>query len=108
MLITILLVFVMLSVLVLLHEWGHFVSARRNGIVAEEFGFGFPPRLFGKTVRGTLYSVNALPFGGFVRMKGEDSSSTAKGSFGAATFKAKTKVLLAGVGMNLATAYVIL
>ena len=64
-----------LLVLVLIHEWGHFITARKVGIKVEEFGFGLPPRLFGFVLDGVLYSINALPFGGFVRMLGEDGAT---------------------------------
>ena len=108
MIITIILVIIIFSSVVLVHEWGHFVAARRNGIEVEEFGIGFPPRAFGIKRGGTIYSVNWLPVGGFVRMKGEDEADERPGTFNAASLWAKTKVLLAGVGMNLVMAYVIL
>lgn len=108
MIFVILLVVVIFSTLVLVHEFGHFVVARRNGITAEEFGIGFPPRMIGRKIGSTLYSINWLPLGGFVRMKGEDGSSNAKDSFVAATLWVKTKVLLAGVTMNLVLAYLVL
>ena len=60
-----------LSVLVLAHELGHFVVAKRAGIKVQEFGFGYPPRLIGVNVGETIYSINLLPLGGFVRMLGE-------------------------------------
>jgi len=61
-----------LSVLVLVHEVGHFVMARRAGVVVEEFGFGYPPRLMTLGVRdGVEYTLNAIPMGGFVRLRGE-------------------------------------
>jgi regulator of sigma E protease len=104
----ILLVVLIFALLVFVHELGHFVSARRAGIEVEEFGFGFPPRVYGRKYKGTIYSINALPLGGFVRMKGEDSSDRSAHSFGAARYRDKVKVLLAGVGMNFATAYVLL
>src|SRR5476651_2309386 len=96
------------SLLVILHELGHFVVARRGGVDVEEFGIGFPPRIWGKKVLGTFYSVNLLPLGGFVRLKGEDGEATGPGTFGGATYLVKAAVLLAGVGMNLITAFVIL
>ena len=58
--------------LVLVHEWGHFFSAKKFGIKVEEFGFGFPPKLFGKKYGETEYTINALPFGGFVKIFGEN------------------------------------
>lgn len=69
---TILAFVVVLVVLILVHELGHFVAAKLAGITVEEFGIGFPPRVASVMYRGTRYSVNALPLGGFVRMLGED------------------------------------
>ena len=108
MIIAILLVVLIFGLLVFVHELGHFVAARRNGVEVEEFGFGFPPRAFGKKVGKTIYSINWLPLGGFVRMKGEDGADVSKGSFGAAPFFKKFKILTAGVIMNALTAFVIL
>ncbi len=87
--------------LVIVHEFGHFIMARRNGVEVEEFGIGFPPqaKILGKK-NGTLYTLNWLPLGGYVKLKGEHDSDTAQGSFGAASLKAKIKIMLAGVAMN--------
>ncbi len=78
MLITILVFIVMLSVLVLIHELGHYLVARKFGIKVEEFGFGFPPRVWGKKIGETLYSINLLPIGGFVKLYGEDEAGGGK------------------------------
>ncbi|HET7528635.1 MAG TPA: M50 family metallopeptidase [Candidatus Saccharimonadales bacterium] len=95
--------------LVLIHEWGHFIMARRNGVDVEEFGLGFPPRAKGiRLESGMLLSLNWLPLGGFVKMKGEHDSDVKKGSFGAAPLWSKTKILLAGVTMNLIAGLVLL
>ena len=95
--------------LVVIHEFGHFIMARRNGVEIEEFGIFFPPRLFKhKTKAGWDFTINALPLGGFVKLKGEHDSDTAKGSFGAASLMAKTKIMIAGVAMNLFTALFLL
>lgn len=95
--------------LVVVHEFGHFIMARRNGVEVEEFGIFFPPKLFKwKTKAGWDFSINALPLGGFVKLKGEHDSDTTAGSFGAATLSAKTKIMAAGVVMNLLTALVLL
>ncbi|MEI6237483.1 MAG: M50 family metallopeptidase [Candidatus Saccharibacteria bacterium] len=96
--------------LVVVHEYGHFIVAKRNGVDVEEFGVGFPPKLFGKTMgkgifRG-YYSVNALPLGGFVRLKGEHDSDTQKGSYGSVNLSAKMRIMLAGVMMNLIVAII--
>src|ERR1700761_4084260 len=95
--------------LVVVHEFGHFIMARRNGVEVEEFGIFFPPRLYKhKTKGGWLFTINLLPLGGFVKMKGEHDVDTAKGSFGAASLSAKTKIMAAGVVMNLIIAYLLL
>lgn len=94
--------------LVVVHEWGHFIAARRGGVEVEEFGIGFPPKVWSKKVQTAkskfLFSVNALPLGGFVRLKGESDAATQKGTFGAAPLGTKVKIMLAGVTMNLLTA----
>lgn len=95
--------------LVVVHEYGHFIAARRNGVEVEEFGIFFPPRLYKRRMKGGWdFTVNLLPLGGFVKLKGEHDSDTEKGSFGAATVKAKSQIMAAGVLMNLAIALVLL
>ena len=106
--ITILLFILILCSLVVIHELGHFVTARLFGIRVHEFGIGFPPRA--KVMRDrseTLYTLNWLPIGGFVRLEGEDGDSDDPRSFAVARLPKKLLVLLAGVGMNLALAFVI-
>lgn len=83
--------------------------ARRGGVEVEEFGIGFPPKA--KTLghkNGTEYTLNWLPLGGFVRLKGEHDADKKKGSFGAAPLGTKVKIMAAGVVMNLFTAYIML
>lgn len=95
--------------LVVVHELGHYIVARRNDVEAEEFGIGFPPRAWSKKLKnGTLFSVNWLPLGGFVKLKGEHDSNRAKGSYGAASLQAKTKIMIAGVAINLVAALILL
>ncbi|HSX47361.1 MAG TPA: M50 family metallopeptidase, partial [Patescibacteria group bacterium] len=95
--------------LVVVHEFGHFIVARRNGVEVEEFGIFFPPRLYKRKMKGGwIFSINAIPLGGFVKLKGEHDSDTDKGSFGAASLWVKSKIMAAGVFMNLITALVML
>jgi regulator of sigma E protease len=87
--------------LVVVHELGHAIIARRNGVVVEEFGIGFPPRAAGKKLKnGVLLTLNWLPLGGFVKMQGEHDAADKKGDYGAASFWQKTRILLAGVAIN--------
>lgn len=146
MLITILIFGLILGVLIFVHELGHFVTARRNGVTAHEFGFGFPPRAIGivkndngkwKVVFGnreyygdkTLYSINIIPLGGFVRIKGENPvheedikdfeklseadkeyvrMSNDPDSFAKQSAWVRFKILVAGVTMNFALAWVLI
>lgn len=95
--------------LVIVHELGHLIAARRGGVVVEEFGLGFPPKVWARKLKSKmLLSINLLPLGGFVRLKGEHDADTAPGSYGAALLKTKVKIMTAGVAMNLATAIVVL
>lgn len=98
-----------LVLLVTLHELGHAIVARRNGVVVEEFGIGFPPKAWGKKLKnGILFTLNWLPLGGFVKLQGEHDAASKKGDYGAATFWQKTKILLAGVVVNWLVAVVLL
>lgn len=95
--------------LVVVHEWGHFIMARRGGVEVEEFGIFFPPRVYThRTKAGWLFTINALPLGGFVKLKGEHDTDTGPGTFGAASLWVKSKIMAAGVVMNLVTALVLL
>lgn len=95
---------VILSILVLVHEGGHFFAARRFGIWVEEFGFGLPPRAWGKKIKDTIYSLNWLPFGGFVRLHGENLEDTIQRpevAFLNKSKKVRATVICAGVFMNI-------
>ena len=95
--------------LIIVHEFGHFIVARRNNVKVEEFGIGFPPAVVSKKMpSGYKLSLNWLPLGGFVRLKGEHDADKGKGSFGEANLWAKTKIIIAGVLMNLITCFLIL
>jgi regulator of sigma E protease len=122
----ILIFIVILGLLVFVHELGHFTVARRNGIKADEFGFGFPPRLIGfvwdgekkrhRLVAGkeevaspyTVYSLNWIPLGGFVKIKGENGEQQDADSFAVKSAWVRIKVLAAGVLMNFLLAWVLL
>lgn len=101
---------IVLTALVAAHELGHGIVARRNGVKVEEFGIGFPPKAKGKKVAHSIlghnveFTLNWLPLGGFVRLKGEHDDASEKGSYGATSFWTKTKILLAGVFVNWITA----
>ncbi|RLC35283.1 hypothetical protein DRH14_01280 [Candidatus Shapirobacteria bacterium] len=99
-----------LSILVLTHEFGHFIMAVKNGIWVEEFGLGLPPRIFGKRIGKTLFSLNWLPIGGFCKLYGEDIGSVKKKKDMAFCNKKawqKLLVVTGGVIMNVVTAIVI-
>lgn len=103
MLLTLLIFLVLLSLLVLIHEGGHFLAAKRAGIEVEEFGLGLPPRIFAKKIGATIYSLNLLPFGGFVKLVGEDPTDPkveTPGSFYTKSLPARTSVVMAGVLAN--------
>ena len=112
--VTIIVFILIFSTLVLVHEWGHFYMARKFGIKVDEFGIGLPPRakaLF-EDKKGTVYSLNWIPFGGYVRLHGEDSSDPEvlkdKQSFATKTKLQRTAVIVAGVFMNFVLAWVLL
>lgn len=100
MLLTVISFILVMGVVVFVHELGHLIAAKRNGIVVDEFGLGYPPRLIKLFERnGTVYTLNAIPFGGFARMRGEDDP-TEPGSFAAASRRARFLTLFAGPFMN--------
>ena len=125
---------IILMLLDVAHEFGHFIAARRNGVRVLEFGIGFAPRIaawvqnpawrkgkkgvkkwlklpkseWGKPQKTLIFSINLLPIGGFCAMDGESDADKRKGTFGAASFWSKTKILFAGVAMNWLVAFVLL
>lgn len=115
---TIIVFILTILILVIIHELGHFVVAKRFGIKVLEFGFGIPPRIWGKKIGETLISINALPFGGFVRLLGEDEAvpifglTGGKGDqsqryFSARPVGERILVVVAGVVMNLLLAWLL-
>lgn len=97
---TIFLVFIFLSFLILIHEAGHFFAAKIFGLRVEEFGFGFPPRLFSKKKGETLYSFNLLPLGGFVKIYGENPVDREERSFSLQPAWKRLVVIAAGISLN--------
>ncbi len=96
-------IFIVLSILILIHEFGHFIAAKKAGVWVEEFGFGLPPRLIGKKIGETIYSLNWLPFGGFVRLHGEMSDegvTNPKRSFVGKGKLTRAIIVVAGILMN--------
>ena len=110
-----------LSIVVIIHESGHYFVAKKFGIKVEEFGFGFPPRAIGKKIGETIYSINFLPLGGFVKLYGEDEAGGGKVSAGVKKTETKdlsraffarpaserAAVIVAGVVMNLLLSFVV-
>src|SRR3990167_2082033 len=100
---SILIFLVVLSILVLVHEFGHYWTAKKNGVWVEEFGFGLPPRVWGKKIGETIYSINLFPFGGFVRLHGESEEegiTNVKRAFLYRNKKTRALIVIAGVVMN--------
>lgn len=101
---------VILVLLILSHEFGHFLLAKWNGVKVEEFGFGLPPRLFGIKKGETLYSLNLLPVGGFVRIEGEEADnglSLGPKSFAVKSLFVRFLIISAGVFFNLLLAWIL-
>lgn len=96
---------IILAVLILIHEFGHFIAAKKQGVRVDEFGFGLPPRLFGIKIGETLYSINLIPLGGFVKLYGEEYHEIKKKTQSQRAFInkkpwQKALIILAGVAGN--------
>ena len=98
---------ILFSILIFVHEGGHFLFSKLFGVKVEEFGFGYPPRILGKKIKGTLYSLNLIPFGGFARIKGEDPRVTGEDSFSTQTLWKRALIVLGGVLGNFLLAWVL-
>src|SRR3954447_22123938 len=97
-----------LAVLILVHEIGHFVAARLIGVKVEEFGIGIPPRIIGWRRNGVLWSLNWIPFGGFVKVLGEDGKANDPESINAKSAPKRAFFLVAGSAMNFLLAFVLM
>jgi len=96
-----------LSVLVLVHEFGHYIAAIKTGVKVEEFGLGLPPRIIGKKIGKTIFSLNWLPIGGFCKLYGEDGDKNGGEAFNNKKPWQKALIVVGGVTMNLILAIVI-
>jgi regulator of sigma E protease len=94
---TIIVAVISLSILVITHELGHFLTAKFFGIRVDEFGIGYPPKLIGKKFKGTLYSLNLIPFGAFVRIYGHEERTDGPQSFSSKPIWQRMLVVLGGV-----------
>ena len=97
MVLTILITFISLISLVVFHEFGHFILAKKFGVKVEEFGIGYPPRIFGKKIGETVYSLNLLPFGAFVKIYGEEERRKDPRSFSQKPIWQRALIILGGV-----------
>ncbi len=111
---SILLFIIILAVLIIVHEFGHFIAAKRAGVRVDEFGVGFPPRIFSKKYGETTYSLNLFPIGGFVKIFGEDpndESLSGHDSKRSITHKSKwiqAWIITAGIIFNIILAWVLI
>jgi len=107
MLLTIIVFILVIGLLIFVHEFGHFITAKKAGLKVEEFGFGFPPRVFGLKKGETIYSLNLLPIGGFVKIYGEEGrpdkepEQESQRAFYNKPVRTRALILVAGVTMNL-------
>ena len=105
---TIIIALLLFGVIVLIHEFGHFILAKKNGVTVHEFAVGMGPKLFGVEKNGTLYSLRLLPIGGFCAMEGEDEDSDKPGSFGRKSILQRASIIFAGPFFNLVLAVIFL
>ena len=107
MILTIVVGIIVLSVLIIVHELGHFIPAKATGVLVEEFGIGLPPRLYGKKWGETIYSINWIPFGGFNKLAGEVDPSAPRG-LARRGYGVRLLVLSGGILMNLLLPFILL
>lgn len=107
MILTIVVGVIVLSVLIIVHELGHFIAAKATGVPVEEFGVGFPPRLYGRKFGGTIYSINWIPFGGFNKITGEIDPDVPQGLAGRG-YGVRLLVLAGGIILNLLLPFVLM
>jgi regulator of sigma E protease len=113
MIVTLIVFILILGLLIFVHEFGHFITAKRSGIKVEEFAFGFPPRIFAVKKGETEYALNLFPIGGYVKMLGEEEDASANDkknerSFAHQSVWTRSKVVVAGVLMNVVLAWLLI
>ncbi|MBQ7903785.1 MAG: site-2 protease family protein [Oscillospiraceae bacterium] len=96
------------GIVIMIHELGHFIMAKRSGIKVNEFSIGMGPQIYGKTIGDTEYSIRALPIGGYVAMEGEDEESDEEGAFNSVPVQDRIGVVVAGAVMNMLLGFVVL
>ncbi|MBU2575689.1 site-2 protease family protein [Patescibacteria group bacterium] len=108
MFLTIVVFILIIGFLVLIHELGHFIVAKKTGMKVEEFGLGFPPTIYKKRINETKYCINLIPLGGYVKIKGEDSQyAQDEDSFSAKPIYKRALTVIAGVVMNIIAGWLI-
>ncbi|MCL2592552.1 MAG: site-2 protease family protein, partial [Defluviitaleaceae bacterium] len=107
-LVSVLVTIAIFGLIVVVHEFGHFIVAKRNGILVEEFAVGMGPKIYGKVKGETLYSIRAFPVGGFCKMLSEEKEDAKGRSFGSKSVLQRMAVCVAGAVMNLVLAFVII
>lgn len=107
MIVTIICAVIIFSVIIFVHELGHFIAAKAFGVNVLEFAVGMGPAIFKKQGKNTLYSIRAIPMGGFCKMEGEDEDTQTEGCFSSKKPIPKIVVLAAGAGMNILLGFII-
>lgn len=106
--ISIIIALIIFGILVLIHEFGHFIVAKKNGVIVNEFSIGMGPRIFSRVAKsGTRYSLKILPFGGSCAMLGEDEDNEEEGSFNSKSIWARMAIVFAGPFFNFILAFIL-
>lgn len=99
---------IIFEMIILIHEFGHFIMAKKNGVRVNEFSVGMGPAILKKQKGETLYALRAVPFGGYCAMEGEDEESSSEGSFGSKSPLRKISIVIAGIVMNILLGFVLI
>lgn len=98
---------IVFSILIVIHEFGHYIAAKKSGVMVEEFAIGMGPKLLGKQIGETLYSIRLFPIGGYCKMLGEDDSCNDEKAFGNKSVYKRMIIVVAGAFMNFLLAFII-